>query len=338
MTRFFGTLFLAVMSLLVFVFTAWGAGALWFALAGNGVVAAIAAGGFTMAGLAVLAGLFSTRWRRRALLGFACLFAGLMIWWQGIEPSNDRNWKPETALAPYATIEGDLVTMHNIRNFDYRTETDFTPAYYDRTFDLAKLNAVDVIASYWAGPDIAHIFVSFSFDDRDYLAVSIERRDEVGEGYSTVRGLFRQYELIYVAADERDLIRLRTNFRKDPPEEVYLYRVSIPNENLRRFFMGYIHKMNALREEPEFYNTLTTNCTSNIWLHTRANPGHVPYSWKVLLSGHVPELLYENRRITTDLPFDELRAQSRINDAALAAGDDGNFSRRIREGLPGMPF
>lgn len=329
-------LILAILFLAVAIATAWGAGALWFSYAGHDG-AAIIAGAFALGGLLVLAGLCTARWRRRALLVFVCMFAGLMVWWQGLEPSNDRNWKPETALAPYATITGDLVTVHNIRNFDYRSETDFTPAYYDRTFDLSRLTAVDLIASYWAGPDIAHIFVSFGFDDRDYLAVSIERRDEVGEGYSTVRGLFRQYELIYVAADERDLIRLRTNFRKDPPEQVYLYRINASNEGMRRFFMEYVNKMNALRETPEFYNTLTTNCTSNIWLHARVNPGHVRYSWKVLLSGHVPEYVYENGRLDASLPFAELQARSRINDAALAHGDDPEFSRAIRADLPGIP-
>lgn len=328
-----GVLFVAVA-----LATAWGAAMVWFTRPLGAVATGLFTAGVVVLGIAALAGMFTHRWRVRAVTGFAVLFAVLLLWWSTIEPSNDRHWKPEVAKAPYATIDGDLVTVHNIRNFDYRSETDFSVAYYDRTFDLGKLTAVDLIASYWMGPDIAHVFVSFVFDDEAYLPISIERRDEAGEGYSTIRGLFRQYELIYVAADERDLIRLRTNFRKDPPEQVYLYRVNVPVENVRRLFMEYLKEMNTLREQPAFYNTVTTNCTSNIWLHTRVNPGHLHYSWKVLLSGHVPEYVYEAGRLDHGLPFPELKARSLINEAALAHADDPEFSRAIRAGRPGMPF
>jgi len=323
--------------LLVTGFTAWASAALYFSYATNTLLAGTLASGAGLAGLTLLVGLTIPRWRRRALAGFVCLCASVLFWWSGIEPSNDRHWKPEVAVAPYATIDGDLVTLHNIRNFDYRGETDFSEAYYDKTFDLRELNAVDVIASYWAGPDIAHIFLSFDFGADDHLAISIERRDEIGEGYSTVKGLFRQFELFYVVADERDVIRLRTNYRADPPEDVYLYRVAGPIENGRRLFLEYIREINSLRVQPEFYNTILTNCTSNIWLHSRVNPGHLHYSWKLLLSGHVPEYLYEQGRLDSSLSFPELLDRSRINDRAQNAGAEADFSRRIREGLPGIP-
>ena len=132
------------------------------------------------------------------------------------------------------------MTVHNIRNFDYRTETDFTPRYYDRTFDLRKLDSVDLVSVYWMGPAIAHLFVTFDFGD-DHLAISIEARKERTEGYSTLGGFFRQYELIYIVGDERDVIRLRTNYRKDPPEDVYLMRLKAPIENGRRFFLEYMN-------------------------------------------------------------------------------------------------
>ena len=168
------------------------------------------------------------------------LFAVLLVWYFGIEPSNERDWQTDVAVLPYATIEGDMVTVHNIRNFDYRSETDYTPAYYDKRFDLRKLEGVDLVAVYWMGPAIAHTFVSFAFAGGDHLAISIETRKEKGEGYSTLKGFFRQYELYYVVADERDVIRLRTNYRHDPPEDVYVYRVQGPIENGRRLFMEYI--------------------------------------------------------------------------------------------------
>jgi hypothetical protein len=253
-----------------------------------------------------------------------------------IKPSNDRDWQPDVTVLSYAEVNGDLVTVHNIRNFDYRSETDYTPAYYNKTFDLSRLEAVDLIAVYWAGPKIAHIMLSFGFGGNDYLAISIETRKEMGESYSTFKGFFDQYELYYVVADERDVIRLRTDFRKDPPEEVYLYRLRAPIENGRRLFLEYMRRINALQEQPEFYNTLTTNCTTSIFLNSKVNPDHIPFSWKLLLTGYVPEYLYEQNRLDTSLPYPELQKRSLINSRAQAADNAPDFSRLIREGLPGF--
>lgn len=277
---------------------------------------------------------------KRAVKRPVIIMAALMAFLAGcslvIRPSNDRHWQPDVAVLSYAEINGDLITVHNIRNFDYRSETDFTPAYYDKTFDLSKLESVDLAAVYWAGPRIAHTMLSFGFGVNDYLAISIETRKEVGESYSTFKGFFGQYELYYVVADERDVIRLRTNYRKDPPEEVYLYRLRAPIENGRRLFLEYMHRINALKEQPEFYNTLTTNCTTTIWLNSKVNPDHLPFSWKLLLSGYVPEYLYEHERLDTSLPFPELQKRSLINSRARAADNSPDFSRLIREGLPGF--
>ena len=187
--------------------------------------------------------------RAPLLAAFARRSLALLLYWRTIAPSNDRDWAPEVARLPYATVAGDLVTLHDIRNFDYRTETDFTPAYYDRTFDLRRLAALDLVTSYWMGPAIAHVFLSFGFGD-DHVAVSIEARKERGEGYSSVQGFFKRYELIYVVGDERDLIRVRTNYRRDPPEDVYLYRVRAPIENIRRLFLEYVRAINELAERP----------------------------------------------------------------------------------------
>jgi hypothetical protein len=254
----------------------------------------------------------------------------------GLRPSNNRDWQPDVAVLAFADIDGDRVTVHHIRNFDYRTETDYTPAYYDKTFELSKLESVDLFAVYWMGPKIAHTMLSFGFEGNEYLAVSIETRKEVGESYSTFRGFFRQYELYYVVADERDVVRLRTTFRKDPPEEVYLYRIQAPIENGRRLFLEYMRRVNALKEQPEFYNTLTTNCTTTIWVNSKINEDHLPFSWKLIFSGYVPEYLYEHGRLVTNQPFDELQKQSLINSRAQAADDSPDFSRLIREGLPGF--
>jgi hypothetical protein len=309
----------------------WGTLALVFSGPEGGIVRGTLAVIFGVISFMAIIGLTLRRWRSRALAAYFALFALLMLWWRGIDPSNERDWQPDVAVLPYADIEGDVVTVHNIRNFDYRSETDYTPAYYDKRFDLQKLEGADLVAVYWMGPAIAHIFVSFAFAGGDHLAVSIETRKEKGEAYSTLKGFFRQYELYYLVADERDVIRLRTNYRNDPPEDVYVYRVQGPLENVRRVFLEYINEINELQVRPKFYNTLTTNCTTGIWLHTLVNPGHLPFSWKILASGYVPEYAYEAGRLDTSLPFSELKRRAHVNARAKAADHAADFSRLIRE-------
>ena len=321
-----GTLSLLCMAL-------WGSLALFIDGPGSEDVRLSLAIAYAVIGL-ILVGAFAFSKRRWiAAFTFIGLFGILLGWWGSLSPSNDREWQPEVAVLPYATFEKDQVTIHNVRNFDYRSETDFTVQYDDRTFDLRTLNAVDLIAVYWMGPMIAHVFLSFSFDE-EHLAISIEARKERTEGYSTLKGFFKQFELYYVVADERDVIRVRTNFRKDPPEDVYLFRVNVPQENMKRLFLEYVRKMNQLREQPEFYNTLTTNCTTTILMHTHVNPDHLPFSWKVLLSGYVPEYVYDAGRLNSSLSFSNLFLQSHINARAQAADQAQDFSRFIRDGLP----
>jgi len=203
--------------------------------------------GFGLLALLTLGAIVVRRRRGTALAVLGVAFVALLLYWRSIAPSNDRDWAPEVARVPRATIAGDLVTLHDIRNFDYRTEADFTPAYYDRTFDLRRLDALDLVTSYWMGPAIAHVFLSFGFGE-DHVAVSVEARKERGEGYSSVQGFFKRYELFYVVGDERDLIRVRTNYRRDPPEDVYLYRVRAPIENARRLFLEYVRAINSAWE------------------------------------------------------------------------------------------
>ncbi len=273
-----------------------------------------------------------TRWG--ASSSFAVGFLVLLAWWSRIPPSNDRDWAPEYAVVPRATVEGGLVTLHNVRNFDYRTGADFTPLYEERTYDLEHLDSLDLVASYWMGEAIAHVMLSFGFGGEDFVAVSIETRRERSEGYSTVAGFFKQYELFYVVADERDLIRLRTNYRDNPPEDVYVYRTDGRPQEIRRVFLDYLREINSLAERPRWYNTLTTNCTTAIVTHLRVNPGAAPMSWKVLLSGYAPQYAWERGALDTRLPFEELKARSRINEAAQAADQAPDFSQRIRAGLP----
>jgi hypothetical protein len=322
---------LLVVVLLVAAIGVWGALLLWYAAPGNDLARMALVGGFGLATAGALVALFRRRWRWRAIGAFAVLFAALLILWSSIEPSNDRDWQSGLGILAHATIAGDRVTVHGIRNFDYRSETDFTPAYYDKAFNLHDLQSVDIVTSYWAGPAIAHVFVSFGFTNDDYLAISIEVRKPKGEGYSTLKGFFRQYELIYIVADERDVIRLRTNYRRDPPEDVYIYRTKASIEAGRRLFLEYMQRINALRNAPEFYNTLTTNCTTTIWMNDHVNPGRVPLNWKILASGYLPQYLYEQVRLETlGLSFPDLQRRAHINARAQAADSSADFSRRIR--------
>ena len=309
--------------------TLWGVGALYFSPLLPARWRAFAAASYGTASILAFALLPSPGMAVAAL----AIFAVLVILFLRIPASNDRDWQPDVSVTPHATVNGDLVTIHGVRNFDYRSESDFTPRWEDRTYDLRKLDAVDIIAVYWTGKAVAHLMVSFGFQDQDYVAVSIETRKEKGESYSTLAGFFRRYELYYVVADERDVIRARTTYRQ-PQEDVYIYRTRTPQSNIRRTFLDYMRAMNDLRVHPRFYNTLTTNCTTTILMHTRVNPESPPMSWKVLLSGYVPDYLYELGRIDTAKPFADLAKLSRVNERAHAADKDASFSQRLRQGLP----
>lgn len=267
------------------------------------------------------------------LIGYSIIFCLIVAWWLNIKPSNDRNWQPDVAVLPYAIIQDNIVTIHNIRNLSYRTETDFDVQYYNKTFNLDTLDSVDLIAVYWMGDAIAHIMMSFGFQGKDFVAFSIETRKEKGEGYSTIKGFFKQYELIYIAGDERDLIRVRTDYR-NPQEDVYLYRIRFNRERGQKLFMEYIKQINAMKEKPVWYNTLTTNCTTNIVMHIKTFSERIRYNWKILLSGYTPLYAYERGALDTRIPFSELRKRSHVNPKAHAIGNDVEFSRKIRDGIP----
>jgi len=323
-----------LLGLLVLCVSAWGVLALCYWDNANPTLRSVLAVMWALACLALIVGFLIRRWRWRAFLAFTALFTVLLLAWSALQPSNDREWEPENAVLTYADVNGERVTLHNIRNFNYRTETDFTPAYYDRTFDLRQLDTADLFTVYWMGPAIAHTFVSFGFTDGAYVAISIETRREKGQAYSSIAGFFRQYPLYYVVADERDVVRVRTNYRHAPPEHVYLYRLRGSPTAIRRVFLEYLSQINALKQHPQWYNTFTHNCTNGMWLMTRINPGHVPYSWKILLSGHLPEYLYEQSRLDTGVPFAELQRRAYINPLAQAADQAADFSHRIRDGQP----
>jgi len=318
-----------ILTLILLAMTAWGSLAIYYSDIAwtplrHGLSIAFALGSSL--------GFLFIRPRRRAVIGFLVVFALVLAWWSTIPPSNFRDWQPDVALLPYATINGNRVTLYNIRNVDYRSETDYDVRHYNKTFDLDKLRSVDLFLIYWGSPVIAHTILSFGFGDEGYVAVSIETRKEKGEDYSAIKGFFRQYELTYVVSDERDVVRLRPNYRG---ENTYLYRLNTPVNTIRAVFLNYMKRINELTKEPEWYNALVLNCTTAI----RGNVPYAlraPWSWKLLLNGYLDELIYDSRLVDQTLPFEDLKRLSLIDSRSRAADDDPAYSARIREGLPGM--
>jgi len=277
-----------------------------------------------------LVGRYANRQRR---MWFLAVFAAVLIWWFLMPPSNNRNWQPDVALLPWADFQGNMVTIRNIRNCDYRSETDYTVHHYDKTFDLTTLKSVDLSLVYWGSPAIAHTMLSFGFEGNGYICFSVETRKEVGEAYSTVKGFFRKYELTYVVADERDLIGLRTNYRG---EQVYLYRLTESAGLARKVFLDYLREVNALKEHPEWYNALTGNCTTSFRIHKAPYNPDARLDWRLIANGFIDEMLYERKAIDTSLPFPELKQRSLINERAKGLDKSPDFSHLIRVGLPGF--
>jgi len=289
--------------------------------------------GQVLGGLAVVAGVVGY-WRSstlsRAFAPTAAIFLAVLLWYLSLQPKQQADWQPDVAELPRAEFDGDRLTFHNVRNFDYRSETEFTPRWETRTYDLSKLDGLDMFFSHWSGPAIAHTIMSWSFSDGQHLAISIETRKVVGQEYSAIAGFFRQYPIYYVVADERDVVRLRTNYRG---ENVWLYRLKpLRPQAPRALLLDYLASINALAERPAWYNALTDNCTTSIQRHARhLNPGGNPFDWRLLANGRMPELLYEQGRLDTSLPFEELQRRSHIDARAKAADQDPAFSARIRE-------
>ncbi|MFL6504839.1 MAG: DUF4105 domain-containing protein [Candidatus Udaeobacter sp.] len=280
---------------------------------------------------AIILALIFLRRPLRKLTAVLLAFALVLAWWLTLKPSNDRNWQSDVTHLAWADINGDEIIFHNVRNCDYRTETDYTPHWETRTVRLSRITGIDLAIDYWGSPWIAHPIVSFQFADAPPLCFSIEIRKIVGQSYSTIGGLYRQYTLIYIVADERDVIRLRTNYRH---EDIYLYHTTAPPERARERFLEYVHSLDALRTQPRWYNAVTANCTTSIRSQHPRNE-RVSWDWRVLLNGKADEMMYAHGAfVTRGMSFAELKERSLINAQARAADASSDFSQLIRVGLP----
>ena len=271
---------------------------------------------------------FGWSWLTRAL-GAGC-FLAVLGWWLLQAPTDDRAWQADVAVKPHAAFDGGRVAIHGIRSCRYRSESDYDVHHHDKEVDLADLRTADLFLVYWGAPAIAHTMVSFGFADGDFLCFSIEARKEEGESYSAIKGFFRQFELIFVIAEESDLVGLRAIHRQ---EEVYLYRLRMTPDEVRILLIGYLHDVNQLHRDPAWYNAVTSNCTTAIPVQRRGG-GSAPWDWRILLNGHLDGLLHQRGLISNRVPLAELRRRSLINAhaGAVAPGDD--FSQSIRRGLP----
>ena len=282
-----------------------------------------------------------TRVSRKGIVLWMGSLALVIAWWFSLAPTNTRDWQPDVAQLPWVARNGNSVTIHNVRNFAYRTEADYIERWETRQVDLSQLQGVDLFLTHFGSPWIAHATVSFQFRDETgndtFVAMSIEQRKTIGQTYSTLRGFFRQYELIYLVSDERDVVRLRTNFRKG--EDVRLYHTLTNPDDGRRLFLQYLSWIEDLRSHPRWYNALMDNCTSSITTYLAKNGvgGLSRWDGRLLLNGLGDKMLYDHADLATGgLSFEDLAHQALINEAAKKLGDDPNFSREIRRGHPGF--
>lgn len=247
-----------------------------------------------------------------------------------VEPKLNSNWTTDQAKLATIEITGDTVNLTDVRNFTYRSETDYTPVYYDTTVKLSDLERVDYIVEPFGSIGAAHTFVTFVFTDGQYISISVETRREIGEKFSPLLGLLRQFELIYVIANEKDVIDLRANYRH---HTVYLYPTTLTKEEGQRLFVAMLERAKKLKTEPEFYNTITNNCTTNIAEYVeeiRPQKAITHYDYRLVLTGKSDALALELGLLDTELPLKEAQAKYQINDLALKASGSLDFSKIIR--------
>ena len=313
----------------------WGVLALWYRGPPGDVGDAALIGGW----IGFVAVTLTHAWRRpvQGLLAMGVGFGVLLAWWASIPPRGDRQWAPELAVqfTSVANLaDPDRVTLTGVRNFDWRSLEDCDARWETRSYDLGALTSVDLLLTYWAGPAIAHTMVSFGFADGGHLAFSGEIRRDNTETFSEIGRFFKDFELILIAADERDVVRRRTNVQR---EDVRLYRVAMPPDVMRELFLAYVATGDDLAARPRWYNTVTANCTTVIFEMVRRIVPGLPLDWRLIVSGYLPEYLYGIGALAMRFDLPELQTMARISGPVEAADAEPGFSAAIREGIPALP-
>ncbi|MCD9029545.1 DUF4105 domain-containing protein [Luteimonas sp. BDR2-5] len=319
-------------TLLVLALALWGTLALWYQAPSPWRWPLLL--GWSLLAAGALAAPWQRGRRRRRLYVVACLaLTGLLAWWWTIAPSHDREWADDVARLLEADVRGNMVTLRNVRNFDWRSDSDYAPRWETRRYELDRLVEADLILSYWMGPHVAHTLVSFGFDDGRKLVFSLEIRKERPESFSALGGFFRKFEAVIIAADESDIVRVRSNARG---EDVYLYRLDLDPAALRTLFLGYLEEAEGIRRQPRFYNTLSSNCTTIVFDLARRLAPSLPIDYRLLLSGHFAEYAHDHGGLVPGYDYAELQARGRIGERARAhTGTPGDFPHAIRQGIPG---
>jgi len=308
----------------------WAALALWFRFPGPEVARAFAAGVFLLLGLAPFAAFILARRRVLTLAGVGVAFGGLLMWWGSLEPPANGDWAPDVARQTTGVVDGDILIMTNVRDFNWRNDADFVESWTTRRYNLAKLRTLDLFLAYWAGPILAHLIVSFGFEGGEQLAWSVEVKRTKGGYFSPIADAFKSNSVVLIAADERDVIRLRSNVRA---EDVRLYRVRASPEEARVLLLEYVAYANEIADKPDFYNSFTNSGTTAVVRMVRAAGGVLPSDWRLILSGFVPQYVYDMGRLDNSLPFVALMALARIDQRAKDADQSTDFSHLIRVGL-----
>jgi hypothetical protein len=317
-----------LLSLTVALLASWGALVLWYKAPRGLRIAGAAL--WTALGIACIAAFWCGRLESGAA-AFALADALLLLWWESLHPSNDREWADDVAQTVGGKIDGSVVTLDKVRDFEWRSNSDFTPRWTTRSYDLARLHSLDMIVSYWARPSIAHMLISFGFAQDDYVAFSVEIRRDKRQSFSEIGGFFKEFELVVIAAEERDIVRLRTNVRR---EQTYLFRLNLEPAAMRALFLAYVAEANALVRAPRFYHTITANCTTVLFRMLRRIVGRLPFSYRVLLSGYMPEYFYGIGYLDRRYPLEELRALGYVSERGRLADLSLTYSTDIRRGIP----
>lgn len=323
---------LSITTLIMLLSSIWALLALWYQAPG-GMPGRLLCCGLWMLGLTACSyWLWVDQSWWHGLLGYLLLFILLLVWWSGIKPSHHRDWADDLAQITTGKVERNRVQLDNVRNFDWRSTTDYDIRWERREYDLRRLQSVDMITSYWGLPSIAHVLVSFGFADGEHVAFSVEIRREAHERFSELGGFFKQFELSIIASDERDVVRVRSNVRG---EDLWLYRINLSPADARELFRSFVSQANQLAEHPRFYHTVTGNCTTIVFSMMKQIVEGLPLDHRLLLTGHLPAYVHEVGGMMPGRSLEELQRRGRITQQARDAGDDPAFSARIREGVPG---